>query len=252
MSNAAFNPEFPRSATTRDDSGPPPRLRALPESIDQSQLHEAAWASIITDPMTGVAIISSDGRTLWANDQIARIVHGDNATGAQYTGTDWEDLYPREWIDERLELMRQVRETGKPILLRTIWRGHQLLSWIHYIPKEEEDDSPDRFLVITRRIGTANEKQLEAIKAGATVVESNVASLGDLEPLTNRELEVLALLGQGLSIKEIASALHRSAKTIENHRSSIGRKLNLDDRVQLAELACRAGLMTRDADRKRV
>ena len=214
-------------------------------------LLETAWSSIITDPLTGVAIVSGDGKTTWANDQMARIFHGDEATGQQYSDTNWDDLYPKAWIEERLAVLKQVRETGEPVLLRTIWHGYQQLSWIHSIASDDEDDA-DRFLVITRRIGTASEQQLREMSAGATLVESEIASLGDLSVLTNRELEVLALLGQGMAIKEIASTLHRSAKTVENHRSSIGRKLKLEDRVQLAELARRAGLTPKDASRKRV
>lgn len=237
-----------------DSGGPSPERLAggvPPAPLELSNLHQAAWASIITDPFTGVAIVASDGRTVWANDQIARIFHGEEATGAQYSGTDWQGLYPKEWIEERLALMKQIKASGEPLLLRTIWRGYQQISWMHYIPGDDGGGA-DHFLVITRRIGTASPKQLESLRAGATLVESKIASLGHLSTLTNRELEVLALLGQGLSIKEIATTLHRSAKTVENHRSSIGRKLHLDDRVQLAELAQRAGLTPKDAERKRV
>ena len=218
-----------------------------PVPVESAFLLEAAWSSIITDPLT----VSGDGRTIWANDQIAKFFHGDQATGAQYSGTDWQGLYPREWIEERLAIMKQIKETGRPLLLRTIWRGYQQLSWMHYIPDDDEGKA-DHFLVITRRIGCADSNQIEAMSRGANMVESKIASLGELASLTTRELEVLALLGQGLSIKEIASTLHRSAKTVENHRSSIGRKLQLDDRVQLAELARRAGLTPKDAARKRV
>ena len=79
-----------------------------------------------------------------------------------------------------------------------------------------------------------------------------MADLGPLEVLTPRELEVLALLGQGLSLKQIAKVLYRSVKTIDNHRASIGKKLAIDDRVKLAEIAFRAGLTVRDAERERV
>ncbi len=227
------------------------KLMPLPHAVDSPSLRKAAWLSIISDPLAGVAIISSAGHTIWLNDQMAKIVHGDDATSEQHAKAEWASVYPPEWIEERLSLMKQIRETGKPLLLRTIWRGHQQLSWMHSIPSDDPG-SIEYFLVITRRIGTASEKQLASMSAGTTLIESKLASLGELAALTSRELEVLAFLGQGLSIKEIAAALHRSAKTIENHRSSIGRKLKLDDRVQLAELAQRAGLMPRDAERKRI
>jgi len=84
------------------------------------------------------------------------------------------------------------------------------------------------------------------------VIESDVADFGELSSLTAKELEVLALLGQGLRLKEIADVLHRSPKTIDNHRTSIGRKLKLADRVDLAQVAAEAGLEIRDAKRTRV
>ncbi len=83
-------------------------------------------------------------------------------------------------------------------------------------------------------------------------VESQMIELGPLDVLTPRELEVLALIGQGLSLKEIASALYRTVKTVEKHRAAIGMKLAAHDRVKLAEIANRAGLTTRDAARERV
>ena len=43
-------------------------------------------------------------------------------------------------------------------------------------------------------------------------------SLGTLSSLTNRELQILQLIGDGLSTQEIADKLHRSVKTIEWHR----------------------------------
>jgi DNA-binding NarL/FixJ family response regulator len=104
--------------------------------------------------------------------------------------------------------------------------------------------------MISRRVG-GDALSDETLSSKVEVVEADIADLGPLDALSERELEVLALLGQGLSVKEIAALLFRSAKTIENHRQSIGRKLKLDDRVKLAEVARRAGLTVRDAERTR-
>ncbi|MCA9274257.1 MAG: helix-turn-helix transcriptional regulator [Phycisphaerales bacterium] len=82
--------------------------------------------------------------------------------------------------------------------------------------------------------------------------ETGLINLGPLDSLSRRELEVLALISQGLTTDEIAKDLHRSAKTIEAHRSSIARKLGVKNRVQLAELARKAALEIRHADLKRV
>lgn len=62
------------------------------------------------------------------------------------------------------------------------------------------------------------------------------------QQLTDREREVLALIAEGLTVPEIARRLHRSRKTIESHRLSLGRKLGVENRVKLARLAIQAGL----------
>lgn len=55
--------------------------------------------------------------------------------------------------------------------------------------------------------------------------------------LTPRELEVLELIAQGSSNREIADLLSISERTVKNHMSSILSRLNLRDRTQAALLA---------------
>ncbi|HMA59649.1 MAG TPA: response regulator transcription factor [Halanaerobiales bacterium] len=64
-----------------------------------------------------------------------------------------------------------------------------------------------------------------------------------IEPLTDRELEVLALLGRGLSNQEIADQLVVSIKTVKTHVSNILAKLEVDSRTQAAVFAIRKGLI---------
>ncbi|MCH5372854.1 MAG: response regulator transcription factor [Planctomycetes bacterium] len=55
--------------------------------------------------------------------------------------------------------------------------------------------------------------------------------------LSNRELEVLDMIGQGLTINQIARQLQLSPKTIESHRTNIKDKLHLKNSVQLSRFA---------------
>jgi DNA-binding NarL/FixJ family response regulator len=62
-----------------------------------------------------------------------------------------------------------------------------------------------------------------------------------MERLSDRELEVFNLIGQGCSTRQIAGQLHLSIKTIESHRAHIKEKLNLDNATQLVHRAIRMG-----------
>lgn len=65
----------------------------------------------------------------------------------------------------------------------------------------------------------------------------------DLSPLTPRELEVLTLLGAGLSNTELAQKLRLSASTVKTHIARIFAKLHLRDRAQAVVLAYETGLV---------
>ena len=58
-----------------------------------------------------------------------------------------------------------------------------------------------------------------------------------IDRLSNRELQVLSLIGRGMSSREAAEALGLSVKTVETHRQSLKRKLNLATNAQLLQYA---------------
>ena len=64
-----------------------------------------------------------------------------------------------------------------------------------------------------------------------------------LKVLSDRELEVVRLVAEGLSNKEISARLSLSDKTVKNHISHILAKLNLSARTQVAVHALRAGIV---------
>jgi DNA-binding NarL/FixJ family response regulator len=63
-----------------------------------------------------------------------------------------------------------------------------------------------------------------------------------LDSLTQRELEVLRLIGKGLSRGEIGEELARSPKTIDGHQERIMKKLRVNTRAELMRFAIREGL----------
>jgi DNA-binding CsgD family transcriptional regulator len=61
-----------------------------------------------------------------------------------------------------------------------------------------------------------------------------------MEQLSDRELEIFGLIGQGRGTRQIAEQLHLSVKTIESHRAHIKEKLNLKNANELVHQAIRA------------
>jgi len=68
-------------------------------------------------------------------------------------------------------------------------------------------------------------------------------SSGPVEPLTLREREVLKLIAEAHTNREIGVVLHLAEKTVESHRANLLRKLGMRDRVELVRYAIRRGLI---------
>jgi len=62
-------------------------------------------------------------------------------------------------------------------------------------------------------------------------------AVADVDHLGDRELEVLQLMAQAMSTRDIAAAMHVSVKTIEAHRENLKRKLNLNSGAELLRYA---------------
>ncbi|GGO77606.1 response regulator [Nocardioides deserti] len=83
-------------------------------------------------------------------------------------------------------------------------------------------------------MGTLVRDYLERLRRGERVPET---------VLTAREDQVLKLVAEGASTREIARLLTISPKTVERHRANILAKLGMNDRTQLTRYAIRAGLV---------
>lgn len=104
-------------------------------------------------------------------------------------------------------------------------------------------DTGDALLApsITRRLV---ERFASGSRSGSVPRRDTPAVHRDLTALTPRELEVLTLMGRGLSNSELARAFTLSEATVKTHVTRIFSKLTLRDRAQAVVLAYETGLVT--------
>ena len=96
---------------------------------------------------------------------------------------------------------------------------------------------------IIEAIRNVRESKVFLCQEAATKLLGRVVGAGNrlkpsgVESLSDRELEIFHLVGQGLSTSEIARHLHRSTHTVEAHRQAIRRKLNVQSASELNRAA---------------
>jgi DNA-binding NarL/FixJ family response regulator len=106
-----------------------------------------------------------------------------------------------------------------------------------YIMKQA---ASDQFLASVRRVLDGGIYVSEAV--GTNMIQKFASggayiSANPIDRLSNRELQILHMIGKGMSTRETAQALNLSIKTIESHRQRIKRKLNLSTGTQLVQYA---------------
>lgn len=106
-----------------------------------------------------------------------------------------------------------------------------------YIMKEE---APDAIIDAVRHV-LAGKVYVSPDVAGAMlgqmVGKKTAVEHSPIDRLSDRELQVLQLIGKGMGTREIATNLHLSIKTIENHRERLKSKLALGSATELVRFA---------------
>ncbi len=144
-----------------------------------------------------------------------------------------------------LELVRDVRAQypSLPILVlsmhdETIYAERMLSAGASgYIMKQA---ASEQFLVAVRRVldgaiyvsDSISNSMIQKFTSGGAPIAAN-----PIDRLSNREIQILHLIGKGLSTREAAEALNLSIKTVESHRQRIKKKLNLTTGTQLVQYA---------------
>ncbi|MEU4094612.1 response regulator transcription factor [Streptomyces sp. NPDC026673] len=179
---------------------------------------------------------------------------GDGAEAVEQARTHELDLAVLDIAMPRLTGLQAARELsrlrpGLRILMLTMHDNEQFFfealraGASGYVPKSVAD----RDLVEACRAAMRDEP---FIYPGAltALVRNLLDRARQGEPLparavTDREEEILKLVAEGHTSKEIGDILFISAKTVERHRANILQKLGLRDRLELTRYAIRAGLI---------
>lgn len=106
-----------------------------------------------------------------------------------------------------------------------------------YVMKQE---APRKIVTALREVHAGSlyvSERLQARLLERLVADVPATPSSPLSVLTDRELEVLRLIGRGLKSGDIARTLNRSVNTVEAHRANIKRKLGLASATELARFA---------------
>jgi DNA-binding NarL/FixJ family response regulator len=110
-----------------------------------------------------------------------------------------------------------------------------------------KDDSPDMLLQAIRIVAEGGEWVSPRV-ANVLVDSMRHGEPEPFEVLSNREMDVLRAVAQGLTNRQIAAELYIGEQTVKNHVSSIFSKLRVDTRVQAVLYALRHGLVSAEHD----
>jgi DNA-binding NarL/FixJ family response regulator len=123
-------------------------------------------------------------------------------------------------------LLKDSAADELPVLLRAVMRGETYLS--PTISKQVVDG------------------YLGRTSSPATAAAAGTPDGSDLDVLTPRQREILQLVAEGKSTKEVAQLLDLSVKTVETHRAQIMDRLGIRDLAGLVRYAVRTGLVSTD------
>ncbi|NCF35403.1 MAG: response regulator [Gammaproteobacteria bacterium] len=144
-----------------------------------------------------------------------------------------------------LDLIERIKSQDKDILMlvasmhdETLYAERVLAAGARgYINKQEAQDSIIRAIrqVLAGRV-YLSQQMTDRLLSGMVDVNDEKR---DIDSLSNRELQVFELIGQGVSTSRIAEQLNLSTKTIETHQAHIKKKLGLSSAHQLTQRAIR-------------
>lgn len=193
------------------------------------------WHSLVADSGGCFAIVNEEGRVVFANDVAGDVVQ---CPASQMIGRLMDELLPPAIAKERMGFLRQVMQTGRPLIVDAVFMG----MYRSTVYRLHVGHAGAKYVLCAGRTG--HMKPGVQLPPGMDYARTKHDDAGRFSSLTARELEILRMIGEGLTTAEIAKRLHRSVKTVEWHRVSLGTKLGVSNRVELARIAIDSGLVS--------
>jgi two-component system nitrate/nitrite response regulator NarL len=140
------------------------------------------------------------------------------------------------------ELLHKEAPKTKVIILSMLVKEEHVRRLVHagvqgYVLKNTSPDELVRAIETVNAGDTFFSAEVARIALNQYVADHGQVELAPISRLTEREREVLALIAEGLSNKEVASKLGIGVRTIETHRERIMRKLNIHNAAGLTRFA---------------
>jgi PAS domain S-box-containing protein len=205
-------------------------------------------------------VMRPDGRVQWVSI-IGHFVGGEKEESNGMVGT-LQDITERKEAEEELrrthaELhllsnrLLEVQEAARRDLARDLQDGVSTalstvagnLQSVRGLTKPDEQRLAESTELLTH---TLNQLRQIALDLRPSILTEFAPSSEGLSKLTSRQREILQLIAEGMSTKEIAFLLKRSAKTVEAHRAQIMDRLQIHDVAGLVRAAIRCGLVSAD------
>jgi len=226
------------------------RLTGLtrPTAASRSNV-EARYRALVQDSPQAVEVWSRDGRLLEVNAAWERLIglRGDDLVrfnlfeDEQMRAADLVGLFERSFLGERVAFPAVLFDPRA-------WREGTVPRWLRTLPLPVRDARGRvQELIVVHDVASDAERLEGARRLDALGLvlprDLDPRVVAERGPLSPRGVEVLRLVAQGLSNKQIAAALGISERTAKFHVTSILNKLGADTRARAVALAVGEGLV---------
>lgn len=171
----------------------------------------------------------------------------DVARDVRAAGLDIAILMLTAYDDEPY-IVSALRAGANGYVLKTA-EPEELIEAVHAVHEGQSVLDKKLVQVLMRQIGglpQSTAPQSDAPRPGASHPQPHPATDVLVEPLSNRELDVLRLVARGFTNKAIAAQLGISDRTVQGHLANIFGKLNAQSRTDAVMISLRLGLISAD------